>query len=187
MTQERMIKGSVVLDMAKVIRAFKDEAWDQYLTPADVELVKAMIIPTAWYPIDAYQRMGLAVYKLVAKGDEKALRAFGQAAMKELFEGPYRPFLAKDDPVQAVAKFFELRKSLFNFSRTTVEQTGPKSLRVRIAELGEFDVGLDVFLLLLNVHLEELVKFNGGKIEGINSRSVKERGQTVLLVDLAWT
>jgi hypothetical protein len=187
MAQERKIKGSVVLDMVKVIRAFKDLPWDQYLTPGDLELVRAMVIPTAWYPIEAYQRMGVAVFKLVAKGSEEAVRKFGSAAMKELFEGPYRPFLDKHDPVEAVSKFFELRKSLFNFSKATVEKTGPKSLHVRIAELGDFEVGLDVFLLLLDAHLTELIQYNGGKDVKVKGWPERSRGQVELYADVTWS
>ncbi|HUT54556.1 MAG TPA: hypothetical protein VM658_14295 [bacterium] len=187
MTQNRRIKGSVVLDMVKVIRAFKDLPWDRYLKPEDFEIVKTMVIPTAWYPIETYQRMGLAVYKLVAKESEDVVRKFGQAAMKELLEGPYRPFLVKNDPFEAVAKFFELRKSLFTFSKMAIEKTGDKSLRARITEFGDFSDGLDVFTILLCAHLEELAKNNGCKGITLKPCHEKEKGQTNIVVDMAWT
>ena len=186
MTQDRRIKGSVVLDMVKVIRAFKDLPWGQYLKPEDFEIVKSMVIPTAWYPIETYQRMGLAVYKLVAKGSEDVVRTFGQAAMKELLAGPYRPFLVKNDPFEAVAKFFELRKSLFNFSRTAIEKTGAKSLRVNITDLGDFGEGLDIFSVLLCAHLEEIARCNGCKDITLRPRHEKEKANVNIIVEMAW-
>jgi hypothetical protein len=187
MTQDRRVKGSVVLDMVKVIRAFKDLPWDQYLTPEDFEIVKSMVIPTAWYPIEAYQRMGLAVYKLVAKESDDVVRKFGQAAMKELLSGPYRPFLVKDDPVEAVHKFFELRKSMFNFSKTVVEKTGDKSIHIKITELGDFRVGLDIFCVLLCAHLEEIARCNGCNDVTLRPRHEKRPDGVNIFVEISWT
>lgn len=187
MTAERKVKGSVVQDMVKIVRAFPDQGWDQYLTGEDMDTVKSMILPTAWYPIEFYQRVGLAVYRLVAGSSDEIVASFGKAAMKELFEGPYRPFLDQGDPVLAVRKFMDLRKSLFTFSRMAVEKTGNKEMRITIAELGDFVEGLDIFTVLLGVHIQELVALNGGMDPVLYTSQRMEGGDTVLEYEVSWT
>jgi len=183
MDTERKCKGSVILDMVKVIRAFKDLPWDEYLEPRDRKIIDSMVIPTEWYPVDSYQRMGLAVYELVAKGNTEALEAFGRQAMDELFQGPYKPFLDKKDPQEALKRFLELRKSIFNFSRMRAERTGPKSSRVVITDFGEFDKGLDLFQALLAVHLKRIVELNGGR----DVRCRENMDGSSLVCELEWS
>jgi len=187
MTLERKCKGSVVLDMVKVVRAFKDLPWDKHLKPEDRQIVNSMVMPTEWYPLESYMRIGMAVFKLVARENEEAVRQFARAAMKELFEGAYRPFLDKHDPFLAVNKFLELRKSLFNFHRSAMEKTGDQSLQVRLFNLGEIEEGLEVFQLLLGVHLQELIRYNGGEEVEIKTRQEIQEGEKTLVFDLAWS
>jgi len=186
MTAERKCKGSVIVDMAKIVRQFKDQPWDEYLKPEDWEIVNAMVIPTVWYPIETYQRIGLAVYKLIAKGNPEVVRSFGRAAMAEMLQGPYRYHLERGNPFEAVQKFMDLRKTLFNFSRMEMEKTGDQSLRVRILELGDFETGLDVFLLLAGVHFQHLVEHNGGKDVKLETRQEGNPGDRELVLDLKW-
>lgn len=186
MIEQRKVKGSVLLDMVKVVRAVKDAPWDDYLTDGDREIVNSMVIPTAWYPIESYQRIGLAVFDLVAKGDESTLEQFGKSAMKDLFHGSYRPFLDKGNPLEALGKFLDLRKSLFNFSRMEITATGENSARVTISEFGDFERGLDLFEILLDVHLRQLIELNGGKNVTSDKKRRGEGDDLVMEIDLAW-
>lgn len=184
---DRKCKGSLVLDMVKLIRAFRSEPWESYLKPEDWEIVNGMVIPTSWYPIESYQRIGLAVYQLVAKGNADVIVSFGRAAMDELFKGPYRPFLDKNDPFAATQKFLELRKPIFNFSKMQMLKTGDKSLSVRLSELGNFDLGLDLFLLLSGAHFVRLIELNGGQNVQLHTRQEGDHRDPVLVFDLAWS
>jgi hypothetical protein len=184
---ERKLKGSVALDMVKVVRAFPDQPWDRFLLPEDMEIVNSMIIPAEWYPIEFFQRVGLAVYKLVAKGNDEVVAQFARRAMKELYEGPYRPFLAQGDPFAATEKFLDLRRGLFNFSKMEMERTGEESLRVRISEFGTLEEGLDVFMLVLGVHFQELIKYNGGDRVNLDYHRETEAGQIKMVFELSWT
>lgn len=186
MSGERKCKGSVILDMVKIIRADKQAPWDRFLRPEDWEIVNSMVIPTEWYPIESYQRMGTAVYELVAKRNAQVVEQFGRAAMKGLFGGSYRPFLDKKDPHEAIHKFLELRKSLFNFSRMEMQKTGPRAARVLIFEIGEFQQGLDIFEQLLAAHLKELVELNGAGAATCQSSLQDVQGEKTLAFELGW-
>lgn len=181
-----MVKGSVLVDMVKVVRQFKDPPWGQYLKPEDQELIQAMVIPTAWYPIESYMRIGMAVFKLIARGDPQAVIAFGRSGMDEMLEGPYRFHLERRDPFAAMQKFLDLRKSLFNFSRMEAKQTGEKSLCVRLSELGKFETGLEVFVLLAGAQFQRLVERNGGKNVRLETRIEPAPADNTLLFELSW-
>jgi hypothetical protein len=186
MPEERKCKGSVILDMVKIVRAVKDQPWDRYLKPEDWTIINNMVIPTDWYPVEFYQRIGLAVYELAAGGSAEAVKQFGRLAMKELFHGPYRPFLDRRDPFLAVQKFMDLRRPLFNFSKMEMEPTGEQSLRVRISELGEFETGLDVFHLLAGVHFQQIAEFNVGHPVNLAMSLIGAKADPVLVIDLDW-
>lgn len=185
MSTERKCKGSMLVDLVKIVSAAKGLPWDKYLKPEDFEVVKT-IMPSAWYPIECFQRLGLAVFDLVAGGSRERVELFGRAAMKELWEGPYRPFLDKHDPFEATQKFLDLRKAVFNFSKMELEKTGPSSLRVKISELGDFPQGLDLFLILTGVHFRELVALNGGANPNLATSQTGPESNPVLLFDLVW-
>ncbi len=162
MTEQRMVKGSVLVDFVKVIQATKHIEWDKYLLPEDLELTRSMVIPSNWYPMEAYQRMGLAVWKLVAGENEGIARTFGKQAMQKLLDGPYRRLLKQDDPHLAMQKFMELRQTLFNFSDFEMQQTGERSIRVTIKGPLDYE-GLEIFTILVGVHFEVLVEANLGR------------------------
>lgn len=92
----------------------------------------------------------------------------------------------KNDPFVAVDKYLDLRKHLFNFYQSEMDKTGEKSFQVRIFNLGNIEEGLDEFLFILGVQIEELVKYNGGKEIKVESRHEVREGDKILLIDLAW-
>lgn len=132
-------------------------------------------------------RLTIAVFKLIAKGDLGMVEQFAKATIEDYFKGPYRPFLDKGDPIQAIKKFIELRDSLYNFSDTSVEVTGEKGLRVRIFNLGQVGEGIDVFISFLSVQFKEMIALNGDKDIAVDSRLFDEKGQSIVEFDLSWS
>ncbi len=186
MPDERKVKGIVVSDMVRIIRALKDLPWDKYLLPEDFEIIDSMIIPTAWYPIEFYQRTGLAVYRLAAGGNDQLVKDFGEKAMIELFEGPYRPFLDQGDPVMAIRKFLDLRRPLFNFSTMEARSLGPRSLEVSITDFGEFEDGLEMFMTFTGAHLTKLAELNGAGEVKLEPSHISQNDDTNIMFRLTW-
>jgi hypothetical protein len=185
-TTERKVKGSLVVDMVKIIRAIPQLPWDKHLKPEDMAVVNSMVLPTAWYDMESYMRIGLAVYALGAQGKPENVVAFGRQAMQALFDGPYRPFLDKNDPALAIQKFLDLRKSLFTFSKMKMDKLADKKVRVTISELGRIEDGLEVFNLILEVHFVRLIELNGGKNVRCERKEQITPYDATLIFDLAW-
>jgi len=60
-----------------MIRASPQLPWADHLKPEDLELINQFILPASWYPMEAFQRIGMAAFKLVAKENFAILRAYG--------------------------------------------------------------------------------------------------------------
>lgn len=45
---ELKVKGTVLLDYVRLIKAVKDKNWDKYLTDADKQIINGRILPSLW-------------------------------------------------------------------------------------------------------------------------------------------
>jgi hypothetical protein len=74
----RNVKGTLFVDYVRMLRRHRGFDWSRHLTPADLELLTGRIEPESWYPMAAFERMGLAILTEIARGDV-ASRARGAA------------------------------------------------------------------------------------------------------------
>ncbi len=119
---EGKVKGALLIDYVRIIRANKDMPWDEYLKEGDMTLVNGQVIPSTWYPLDAFERIGYAIFMLLGKGDLKVAKAFGALTMQETFHKIYQNVIFKDqDPVSVLNKFVVLRKQFIKFSDPELE------------------------------------------------------------------
>jgi hypothetical protein len=104
-----------------------------------------------------------------------------------MLKGPYRFHLQRNNPFEAVQKFLDLRRPLFNFSQWAVQKTGENGLKVRILDFGEWDTGVELFLLLLGACFQGLVEHNGGKQVKLQTREEGASADKTLIFDLQWS
>jgi len=187
MTKERKVKGSAIIGLVNLVRQFKDRPWHEYLTPEDMEILESMVIPGEWYPIDFIQRLTLAAFKLLAGGDHDLVARFARESMTDIIDGPYRPFIKNASPIEAIDKLIEFRNSLYSFGDSRLEKLGENSARVRIADLGEDNEGVEFFITFQGVQLEELIKWRGGSEVKVTPRKLIEDGEVVIEFDLSWS
>jgi len=98
------VKGSLLINMVKLIRANKDKDWDKWLGPEDWEIIDAKVLPSAWYPGDTLNNIGLATFKEIAGGDLPTARAFGKFLAKGIGT-LYKNILVDGDPAATIEKF----------------------------------------------------------------------------------
>ncbi|HUT53507.1 MAG TPA: hypothetical protein VM658_08960 [bacterium] len=183
--EERKVKGMVLLGFANLIRSSPNLPWKDHLTEEDLEIVNSGFLPSQWYSAEAYNRMALAVYKLVHKGDPDWAREFGRASIKELIKGGYGTFLTNLEPAEAMKKYFVIRSHYINFAKMAVEKTGNKSCRVTISETGKFDES-DLYQFMFGAQFEELIEANGGKEPKFKYKVVEGREEPTYIFDLEW-
>lgn len=115
----RRVKGVLFADYVRMIRAAKDLPWQTRLAPQDLEWLSKQIDPHHWYPMDAYERMGQAIFEMVAGENLEAARQWGRRTIDALFQA--EPILfAHRDPRETLMRFQVLRQALFDFPAAEV-------------------------------------------------------------------
>lgn len=92
-SEEKSVKGTMVIDIVKTIKGFKDSNWNQFLSPQAQELISQKILPSNWYPLKPVLSWMTAIYKILGKGDPKAARTWGKLNSKRLLATTYKRML----------------------------------------------------------------------------------------------
>jgi hypothetical protein len=64
----RHVKGVLFADYVRMLRAHRDRPWTQYLQPEDLPYLDQRIDPGQWYPMETFERLGIAIMHAVADG-----------------------------------------------------------------------------------------------------------------------
>lgn len=182
---DKKVKGSILLDYVRMIRANKDKDWNKYLKPEDWDIINGRILPSMWYPLDTFQRAGLAAFHILGGGKLDLVRAWGRISMEQLVKGIYKSIIMDADPIKAIDKFVLLRKQFYNFSALEMKAIGDKHLNVWI-EYGAKEDGAEPYCAQLKGGFERLVELTGGKNPKVSTGIKKHDGRDGIEFDLTW-
>ena len=58
------VKGTVLIDLVKQVRAEKDKNWGEYLTAKDMEIIDSEVLTSSWsyFPIATAPKWALLLY-----------------------------------------------------------------------------------------------------------------------------
>ncbi|MFP4445710.1 MAG: hypothetical protein ACLFPD_05630 [Desulfosudaceae bacterium] len=107
------VKGTILIDLVKQVRAEKDRNWEQYLTAEDMALINGEVLTSSWYPDDFFYRLSLAVYKEIGQSSLEACFAYGQLTAHNMAE-IYKNLVAPGDPATTIERFVKRRQSFFS-------------------------------------------------------------------------
>jgi hypothetical protein len=99
------VKGSILINVARLIRSLKDVDWKKHLNDKDLEIIHNRLLPSSWYPLDTYVRAEVAIYKEVGKSNPDAARMWGRYIMDQLVSTVYHNISLEKDPMVALEKF----------------------------------------------------------------------------------
>jgi eukaryotic-like serine/threonine-protein kinase len=108
------VKGTLFVDYVRMLRARKDVDWSRHLRPEDLAYLHERIAPTAWYPMETFERMGLAILAEITS-DMQLARAWGRAQIDGLSR-THGNLVAPGDPCDTLMRFRVLRRGFFDFS-----------------------------------------------------------------------
>jgi hypothetical protein len=111
----RRVKGTLFVDYVRMLRADKSTDWSRHLQPEDMSWLVRRIDPDDWYPMETFERMGLAILDEIAHGDLETVRVFGRVSIDWLCK-QYPMLLAPRDPLETLMRFQVLRRSFFEYS-----------------------------------------------------------------------
>ena len=111
------VKGVLFLDFVRMLRTH--ESAGEGLQPHARANLEQRIDPAAWFPMEVYERLGLAILAGVARGDLRTVREWGRLTIDELAKR--QPELFEDaDAREIFMRFHVLRQSLFDFPAAQV-------------------------------------------------------------------
>jgi hypothetical protein len=110
----RQVKGVLFADYVRMIRGHKGVDWSGELAPEDLPFLQTRIEPAAWYPMETFERLGVAILRHVANGDMNAVRMWGRFSVDQL-RALNPTLLAVGNPAETMMRFRVLRSTYFDF------------------------------------------------------------------------
>lgn len=161
------VKGSLLVDVVRLIRANKDRDWKKYLNEKDLEIIESQILPTAWYPLDTYERAERAIFQEIGQGKLENARIWGRFAIDDMVKRIYQNLIEEQDPMLTLERFTLFRKQLFrfqdpNFQPMEFSQMGPKQVRIKIQLNHPLEL-FEAYAYQSMGSFERLVELAGGK------------------------
>lgn len=115
------VKGVLLADYVRMLRAHRGRPLSEFLDPSDLAYFHQAIDPGAWYDMDSFERLGLAIFEAIAEGDFGLVRDWGRTSVGHLV-GANHHVLVPGDPRESLMRFFVLRRSLFDYEALSMLQ-----------------------------------------------------------------
>jgi hypothetical protein len=112
------IKGAAVLDAVRAMRkGHGDEGFARIVATLDPEartIFEGAILPTSWYPLDAFVRLLDAELRQGAGGDERALVERAERIVEKQLRGIYRLFVKLGSPEFVLKRIAIVHMTYYN-------------------------------------------------------------------------
>ncbi|MFW6050703.1 MAG: hypothetical protein ACODAU_05985 [Myxococcota bacterium] len=128
---ERHVRGSLFVDYVRMICGHKQVDWGRHLTMRDLALLEEHITPDGWYPMDTFERYGVAILQEIARGQLDAVRMWGRIQVDAL-HALHPTLLAEDDVPDTIMRFQVIRRGFFDFDAVEVCEVHDGGARIRV-------------------------------------------------------
>lgn len=128
---QRQVKGILFVDYVRMLRSRKDVDWTRHIAAEDAAYLTTRIDPEAWYPMETFERFGLAILEELARGDPFVARAWGRMSVDHLVT-VHPGLLVPDDPRESLMRLLVLRRSFFDFEAVSLPEVSDGRATVRI-------------------------------------------------------
>jgi hypothetical protein len=154
------VKGSVLIDFVKTIRADKSGVYDRYLTDEDKRLIQQRILPSAWYPFDTFKNVFQAAFEVLAKGDLEKVREWGRAYGEVITKTIYKGLLKKGQPMEHLKRYPTAIRNFFDAGSIEVKEVSKNEAEMI---LKGFDTGFVPIFYIMFGWLEKTLEMCGAK------------------------
>lgn len=135
--KERLVRGTNVASVVRVLRAHRRErplpelgAWEQ-------DLLRKRVAPSTWYSIQVFESLLQLVHRFVLDGSELAAQNMGRSHARERLASGSSTALVPADPLMSLGRFARGWREQYNFGEVTVTPLsaadGAQAARVRVA------------------------------------------------------
>jgi CheY-like chemotaxis protein len=164
-TPGRRVRGILFLDYVKLLRRRGVEAVRPLLQPEDLPYLSQRLDLDGWYPMETFERFGLAILREIVGTEVDVIRLWGRTQIAPMLRR-YTDLATPDQPEQALTRFAATLGGLFDFGAVTLASVGRERLEVRVA-YGMSQAAEEAATWQTVGFFEELITANGGlAVEG---------------------
>ena len=178
------VKGVLFADYVRMLRAHRGRTWHEFLEPEDVPFLHETIELDAWYPMDSFERLGVAIFQAIAEGDLGLVRTWGRASVAGIV-GTNEHVLAPGDPRESLMRLFVLRRSLFDFEALGMLQLCDASASIGV-EYGMQPMAEQAAAVQTMGFFEGLITLAGGADVRGEFLETSWRGDRQTIIGLTW-
>jgi len=178
------VKGTLFVDYVRMIRGHKAVDWSRHLRPAEMSFLVQRVEPDSWYPMDSFERMGLAILAEVAQGDLQAVRVFGRASIDSLCRA-HPELVAPGDPRDTLMRFQVLRRSFFNYAAIAINSISDEEASFEVS-YGMSHAAEEAASWQTLGFLEQLIEVAGAHAVQAWFSSRAWNGDLVTVAELRW-
>lgn len=166
------VKGQWLVDWVKMIKKYLEEhpeskeELDKLLKEEDWAIINSMVLPLEYYDYASFQRIGQAVFKVIAKSNLELSLAFGKLMIMELIKF-YKRILVANDPVVSLQRFIEHHGKYFEDVKSQCQMIS-QTAKVATIKLGltpsdkNLPEAAQAFAWQLGGSFEQLIAVAGG-------------------------
>jgi hypothetical protein len=137
---KRHVKGVFFAEYVRMLRAKKQVDWSRELGEEDLAYLGQQIEPARWYPMAAFERLGIAILRGIANGDVEAVRAWGRRSAEQL-RSTTPQLVCPEDPAETLMRMRVLRSTYFDFDalevRTLTDDNAVIATKYHMSDLAE--------------------------------------------------
>jgi uncharacterized protein (TIGR02265 family) len=182
--QPRMVRGSLFADYVRMLRGFKGLDLAAQLSAEDLALVRSRIDLDAWYPMEAFERLGDVILVRIAGGSLEAVRAWGRITVDQL-RGMAPGLVAPGLPSETLTRFHVYRGGLFNYHPIELVYAGDDEAVLTIA-YGMGEAAEEAASYQAMGFFERLLELAGARDVRAGFTTARWRGDPATSLELRW-
>jgi hypothetical protein len=110
----RHVRGSFFAEYVRMIRRRKNVDWESVLPAADLVLVWQQVDYGGWYPMETFERLGIAILEHVEGATLDAVRMWGNFSANQ-FWAAQPDLVVPNEPIESLMRLKVMRGTLFDF------------------------------------------------------------------------
>ena len=167
-----------------MLRAHKGIDLSPYLAQADLPYLSSRVDPELWYPMETFERLGVAILHEIARGDLQLVKHFGRVSLDALC-ALHPNLIAEGDPNESLLRFRVLRQSFFDFPALEIEDVF-EDKATAIVSYGMGPVAEEAATWQTMGFFERLLERSGGAPVRVTLAERAWRGDGRTRIQLAW-
>jgi hypothetical protein len=178
------VKGSICINLVKMIKSDKSGACDKFLTDKDREIMNQKILSSIWYPFETYKHCINALFEVFAKKDPKVVIEWGRAVSQNAMTTIYAAYITSRDPMYFLNKYEIIHKNFLDFGKIEVVLEEQNQVLFKLSQL---DPECVPFFYLIQGWLERGIELCGAKNIKIVLITKSWGGQPDTSFRITWT